>query len=97
MRITESQLRRIIRQEVRALRESNLSTGPTHRYMHDFIHGAWMDLAGTYQREVPVEALASKVSETLRNAGIDIEVFPEDIRWDRTGLRLMGGLVTELL
>ena len=86
MRITESQLRRIIRQEVRTLRESNLSPGPSPSDTE--VYDAWYDLTlTTRRRDVPIDALEARLG-----------VPREMIRWDRTGLKLDNdGMVRELL
>jgi hypothetical protein len=87
MKITVSQLRRIIREEVeKNLTESNampLKDGgvPDSLDVHDEFM-MWVDRNG----EVPIEKLAAELG-----------VEPEQIDWNGTGLRVIDGVVTELL
>lgn len=87
MRITESQLRRIIRQEVRVLRESNLSPGPSPSDTE--VYEAWYHIIEDVEqrRAVHIEVLSAVLG-----------VPEESIRWDKTGLMLDdNGYVVELL
>ena len=93
MKITVSQLRRIIREEVERVRESSdyirdvdrdMPTSwdsPDPQDVHDeFL--MWRDKNG----EVPLEKLASEL-------GVD----PNRIDWNGTGLRVVDGVVSELI
>ena len=84
MKITVSQLRRIIREEVESLsRPGSLGFGdsPDPQDVHDeFL------MLRDKNGEVPLEKLASEL-------GVD----PNRIDWNGTGLRVIDGVVSELL
>jgi hypothetical protein len=83
MKITVSQLRKIIREEVEALtRPGSFAFGdsPDPQDVHDEFM-MWVK-----NGEVPLEKLASEL-------GVD----PNRIDWNGAGLRVIDGVVTELL
>jgi hypothetical protein len=86
MKITESRLRTIIREELDYIRDVDRDMptswdSPDPQDVHDeFL--MWRDANG----EVPLEKLASELG-----------VNPNSIDWNGTGLRVLSGMVSELL
>jgi hypothetical protein len=86
MKITESRLRTIIREELDYIRDVDRDMptswdSPDPQDVHDeFL--MWRDANG----EVSLEKLASELG-----------VIPSSIDWNGTGLRVLNGMVSELL
>ena len=76
MKITEKQLRKIIREEIR-----DFGNAPDPQAVHDAFL-MWRDASGS----VPLQKLAAELG-----------VQPHEIDWVGTGLRVIDGVVTELL